>query len=90
MSDPRIGQWPDRTRSAGMYRSTCRIPAHLLAPGTYSLTFSAHIINQQTFEIQHDALTFDVAETGCIRFKRNDRREGVIMPVFDWEICRLS
>jgi lipopolysaccharide transport system ATP-binding protein len=88
--DSDTGKWPDRIRPTGTYRSVCRIPAHLLAPGTYFLTFSAHIINQQTYEIQHDALAFEVSDTGCIRAKRNDRRGGVIMPIFDWEICRLS
>jgi homopolymeric O-antigen transport system ATP-binding protein len=88
--DSDTGNWPDRSRPAGMYSSVCRIPRHLLAPGTYFLTFSAHIINQQTYESQADALAFEVAETGCIRAKRNDRRNGIITPVFDWEITRLA
>jgi hypothetical protein len=87
--DSDTGSWPDRVRPVGLYRSVCRIPAHLLAPGTYFLTFSAHVINQQTYEIQYDALAFEVAETGCIRTKRNDRRNGVITPIFDWTISRL-
>jgi lipopolysaccharide transport system ATP-binding protein len=81
--------WPSRTRPAGTYRSVCHLPGHLLAPGTYSLSCAAHIINQQTFDMVQDGLAFEVAETGCIRFKRNDRRHGVIMPVFDWEISRV-
>jgi homopolymeric O-antigen transport system ATP-binding protein len=88
--DSDTSDWPDRTRPAGVYRSTCTVPAHLLAPGTYFLTVAAHVINQQTFDSQHDVLAFDVAETGCIRTKRNDRRVGVVTPVFDWEIARLS
>jgi lipopolysaccharide transport system ATP-binding protein len=86
--DSDTGDWPERTRQPGTYRSSCAIPGHLLAPGTYSLTFAAHIINQQTFDFVQDALTFEVAETGCIRFKRNDRRDGVIMPVLPWTIRR--
>jgi hypothetical protein len=88
--DSDTAHWPDRTRAPGLYRSTCRVPAHLLAPGTYFLTFAAHVVNQQTFDMQHDALTFEVAETGCIRTKRNDRRVGVITPVFDWTIDWVS
>jgi lipopolysaccharide transport system ATP-binding protein len=88
--DSDTADWPERIRPAGSYRSVCRVPGHLLAPGTYCLTFSAHIINQQTFEAQFDALAFEVAETGCIRSKRNDRRNGIVTPVFDWTICRLS
>jgi lipopolysaccharide transport system ATP-binding protein len=88
--DSDTADWPDRTRAPGLYRSTCRVPAHLLAPGTYFLTFAAHVVNQQTFDMQPDALTFEVAETGCIRTKRNDRRVGVIAPVFDWTIDRVS
>jgi homopolymeric O-antigen transport system ATP-binding protein len=88
--DSDTGDWLGRTRPAGVYRSTCAVPAHLLAPGTYFLTVAAHVINQQTFDSQHDALAFEVAETGCIRTKRNDRRVGVVTPVFNWEIARLS
>lgn len=88
--DSDTGTWPDRTRPPGRYRSVCTVPAHLLAPGTYFLTFAAHIINQQTFDTQSDALTFEVAETGCIRTKRNDRRAGVVTPVLDWDIAKLS
>jgi lipopolysaccharide transport system ATP-binding protein len=84
--DSDTASWPGRTRPPGRYRSTCAVPAHLLAPGTYFLSFAAHIINQVTFELQHEALAFEIAETGCIRTKRNDRREGVIMPVLDWQI----
>jgi lipopolysaccharide transport system ATP-binding protein len=88
--DSDTGDWPEGSRRPGRYSSTCQVPAHLLAPGTYSLTFAAHIINQQTFDSHQDALAFEVAETGCIRFKRNDRRDGVTMPVLDWKIERLS
>jgi lipopolysaccharide transport system ATP-binding protein len=88
--DSDTAHWSGRNRPAGSYRSTCRIPRRLLAPGTYFLTFSAHVINQQTHEIQFDAMAFEVAETGCIRTKRNDRRNAVIMPVFDWTICRMD
>lgn len=84
--DSDTGDWPDRIRPAGRYRSICTVPAHLLAPGTYFLTFAAHVINQQTYDFQHDAVAFEVAETGCIRAKRNDRRAGVVTPVFDWTI----
>ena len=88
--DSDTGCWPERNRPPGKYRSISRIPAHLLAPGTYFLTFAAHIINQQTFETQHDVMAFEVAETGCIRLKRNDRRVGVVMPILDWQIDRIS
>lgn len=84
--DSDTGDWPDRTRPPGRYRSVCAVPPHLLAPGTYFLTLGAHVINQQTYDTQQDVLTFEVAETGCIRTKRNDRRPGVITPVFDWTI----
>jgi lipopolysaccharide transport system ATP-binding protein len=82
--------WGERARAPGLYRSTCHVPGHLLAPGTYFLTFAAHIINQTTFDFQPDAMAFEVSETGCIRTKRNDRRQGVVMPVLPWEIARQS
>jgi lipopolysaccharide transport system ATP-binding protein len=83
-------EWPTGIRTTGGYRAVCSIPGLLLAPGTYFLTFSAHVINQHTFEIQHDALAFEVNEAGCIRTKRNDRRNGVITPVLDWKTNQLS
>jgi lipopolysaccharide transport system ATP-binding protein len=79
--------WEGRTRPAGQFRSVCAVPGHLLAPGSYFLTLAAHVANQQTFEIFHDVLAFEVAVTGCIRTKRNDSRPGVITPVFNWEIA---
>jgi lipopolysaccharide transport system ATP-binding protein len=88
--DSDTGDWSGRARLAGSYRSTCRVPGHLLAPGTYFFTFAAHIINQTTFDCQADVMAFEVSETGCIRSKRNDRRNGVIMPVFDWDIKKIS
>jgi lipopolysaccharide transport system ATP-binding protein len=88
--DSDTATWPERTRRVGRYRSTCRFPAHLLAPGTYFLSFAAHIINQQTFDTVHDGLGFEIAEAGCIRFKRNDRRDGVVMPILDWDIAQMS
>jgi lipopolysaccharide transport system ATP-binding protein len=88
--DSDTAEWLDRTRPPGRYRSVCTVPSHLLAPATYTLTFAAHVINQQTFDTQHDALTFEVTEAGCIRTKRNDRRAGVITPVFDWKISKVS
>ncbi len=54
------------------------------------MTFGAHVINQQTFDTQHDVLSFDVTEAGCVRTKRNDRRAGVITPIFDWTINKVS
>jgi hypothetical protein len=78
--------WPERTRPPGKYRSHCRIPANLLSPGTYSVTFAAAIVNQQTFDSHADALAFEITDAGCVRMKRNDKREGVIMPVLAWQI----
>jgi lipopolysaccharide transport system ATP-binding protein len=88
--DSDTGDWPERSRPAGRYRSVCSVPAHLLSPATYAMTFAAHVINQQTYDMQPDALTFEVTDAGCIRTKRNDRRAGVITPVFDWQICKVS
>jgi lipopolysaccharide transport system ATP-binding protein len=84
--DKDTADWPGRGRPPGCYRSVCQVPGHLLAPGTYSLTAAAAIINQQTFDTQPDVLQFEIAEAGCIRTRLNDRREGVITPIFDWRI----
>jgi len=88
--DSDSADWPDRMRPPGRYRSTCQVPANFLAPGTYFLTFAAHVINQLTHETRHDALAFEVSETGCIRAKRNDRRQGLVTPVFGWDIARIG
>jgi lipopolysaccharide transport system ATP-binding protein len=81
---------PQPTRSPGLYRATCRVPSHMLAPGTYFVTIAAAIINQQTLDTHVDVLGFEVAESGCIRTRLNDRRVGVITPILDWQIERIN
>jgi lipopolysaccharide transport system ATP-binding protein len=76
----------ERTRPAGRYCSTCRFPAHLLAPNTYSVSLGAAIIGQQGLDYQPDVLRFEVTEVGNIRARRNDRREGVITPILEWRV----
>jgi lipopolysaccharide transport system ATP-binding protein len=88
--DSDTAEWPGRSRPAGKYRSLCRIPGHLLAPGSYSLTFGALIINQQVFDFHWDALSFEVSSVGCITTKRNHRRLGVIVPILDWQIRSID
>jgi lipopolysaccharide transport system ATP-binding protein len=72
-------------REPGTYRSTCRVPAHLLRPGRYAITIAAHIHQIRLLDFQENVLTFDVSDVG---FRLNKERLGVISPILDWVIER--
>jgi lipopolysaccharide transport system ATP-binding protein len=70
-------------RMPGVYSSTCKLPAHLLRPGVYSLTLAAHIPNVKILDLWESALGFEVLSVGG-SIKQN--RVGIIAPLLDWEL----
>jgi hypothetical protein len=74
-------------RSPGTYRSSCLVPRTLLKPGRYWLNLAAHIPNRKVFERRDHVLAFDVlpVEGGA-----TTDRLGLLSPVLNWEIRRLS
>lgn len=74
------------TRSAGVYRSRCVVPANLLNEGRFVVG-----VNASTFRIKryfHDehALTFNVDGTGAPGTQWAEARTGLVRPKLDWEI----
>ena len=69
-----------------LYRSICKIPAHLLKPGNYSLTIAAHIYRKRVLDLQKNIFTFMVSDVG---YKFNLERKGLINPVLDWVVEKV-
>lgn len=59
----------------------CEIPANLLSPGRYFVTFSEPTMSGNA--LHEGALSFTVSEQGSLVSR--DRRPGIIAPVLDWE-----
>jgi len=74
-------------RSPGTYVSSCMLPKTLLKPGRYWLSIGAHVPNGRRFAYEENVLAFDVVPSAG---GLNSDRLGVISPVLDWEIVKLS
>jgi len=68
-------------REPGLYVSACRVPSHLLAPGRYSVSLTAHIPRVKTLDVQRDAFSFDLTDVG---YRLNPDRKGVVRPILNW------
>jgi hypothetical protein len=85
--DTDMPEWKGRTREPGRYVAMCKVPAHLLKPGEYSVSAVSFIEYVKIIERQESVLTFDVSEVGyCL----NPGRLGVVSPVFEWEVTRTD
>jgi lipopolysaccharide transport system ATP-binding protein len=80
----RFGQPATRIRP-GRYRSRCRIPAHLLMPGTYHLLLAANNPKGNHFDLLERVLEFNVATVGSLA--GFDNRLGMIAPLLPWELA---
>ncbi len=78
--------WKGRARDAGLYRSTCTIPPHLLRPGRYLLSVGPGV-NVKVLTYHEHILSFDVSEVG---YHFNSDRSGVLTPLLNWEIDRID
>jgi lipopolysaccharide transport system ATP-binding protein len=74
-------------REAGRYLSTCNVPGALLRPGRYTLSISSRLHNGERWVAHDNLLSFDISHVGY-HFNRN--RLGVITPLLQWEVKRLS
>ena len=70
-------------RSPGIYRSTCRVPTHLLRPSRYAVTMAAHIHRVRVLDLRENVFTFDVSDIG---YKLNKERAGIVHPILEWVI----
>jgi lipopolysaccharide transport system ATP-binding protein len=73
-------------RDPGRYAARFAIPGHLLTPGTYSFLLSAHAINQRSYELIEQAVTFEVS--GVQSLVSQDGRLGVVAPLLAWQTQR--
>ena len=82
---------PGRTRPLfvrpGTYRSSCFIPKSLLKPGRYWLSIAAHVPNRKGLDRRDHVLAFDVVP---VEGSFNSDRLGLLTPVLEWEIQKLS
>jgi len=87
ITDP---HWHGRPFVSGLYRSVCRIPAHLLNDGVYRITVLvvrdlAHIVYWHD-----DAITFEVQDSAHGRGGYYGKWIGAVRPVLDWETMLVS
>jgi lipopolysaccharide transport system ATP-binding protein len=78
--------WKGIARDAGLYRSTCVVPPHLLGPGRYLLSVGPGV-NVKVLTYHEHVLSFDVSEVG---YDLNSDRSGVLTPLLKWEIDRID
>ena len=74
-------------REPGQYVSTCRIPGGLLKPGNYLFTVFSLIERVKFIEFYENVLALDVSMVG---YRLNDKRLGVVTPVFQWEVSEID
>ncbi len=74
-------------RSAGRYRSRCRIPADLLNEGRFVLGVNASVFRVRSFFTDEHALTFTVDGTGSPGSHWAEPRRGPIRPALTWEVA---
>jgi lipopolysaccharide transport system ATP-binding protein len=75
------------SRTTGDYISSCLLPKTLLKPGRYWLSIGAHVPNGRAIQYLENVLAFDVipVEGGL-----NSDRLGIVSPILEWEILKLS
>jgi homopolymeric O-antigen transport system ATP-binding protein len=80
--------WRDygTVRDCGRYVSRCRVPGGLLRPGRYALSIGA-CAPERRLVSHNNLLSFDVSSVG---FQFNENRQGIITPMFEWTVTRVS
>jgi lipopolysaccharide transport system ATP-binding protein len=69
-------------KEPGLYAAEFAIPAHLLAPGTYSVLVAAHLPGRVTYDLVEQAVTFEVVPSSSLASL--DGRWGVVAPLLQW------
>jgi lipopolysaccharide transport system ATP-binding protein len=85
--DTDLPEWKGRIREPGRYLATARIPACLIKPGRYYLSFASFIEGVKLIEHLEGAVSFDVSAVG---YTFNPNRWGVVAPLLEWKVCRLT
>jgi lipopolysaccharide transport system ATP-binding protein len=77
-------------RSAGVYRSRCRLPADLLNEGRFVLGVNASSFRIRSYFTDEHALPFSVDATGAPGSQWAERRRGPVRPALEWEIAEAA
>jgi lipopolysaccharide transport system ATP-binding protein len=85
--DTDLPEWKGCVREPGLYVATAQIPACLIKPGRYYLSFASFIEGVKLIEHLEGAVAFDVSAVGYT-FQPN--RWGIIAPVLDWKVSRFN
>lgn len=72
-------------RTPGDYKIRCKIPAHLLNTGEYTISLDAEIPKVKELVRIEGALSFTVEQTGAVGSHMSEDRQGVIRPKLNWE-----
>jgi lipopolysaccharide transport system ATP-binding protein len=81
-------EWWDKPQPAGLYRSVCTVPGHLLNESRYSVSIFIVTNMARHDVVLHQAISFQT-------YDRNPHREyrgtlaGVVRPLFDWKTEHL-
>jgi lipopolysaccharide transport system ATP-binding protein len=82
--------WHGRAFPGGPFRSTCRIPAHLLPDGRFDVSAILWANNYTVYHREDFVVEFEVHESGVIRNDYFGDWLGVVRPLLDWQTERLE
>jgi lipopolysaccharide transport system ATP-binding protein len=95
VQDNQSSSWRDKPRPAGVHRSRCRVPPHLLNEGRISVLAALATPPTTVHGIERDAICIDVLDDmDSTRGARGDyTREwpgGAVRPLLEWSFEQLS
>jgi lipopolysaccharide transport system ATP-binding protein len=74
----------------GRYRASCFIPPTYLRSGRYWIDLGSSIPGIQMLDEVHNAIAFEVVDSGSVEFKLSQGRRGVIAPILRWHADRIN
>jgi len=74
-------------REPGKYHSEFVVPAHLLAPGLYTITLFATLLGHLMYDKVFRIITLEILTTGSVD-PTSRRHRGVIAPLITWHTTR--
>jgi len=74
----------------GTYRIRIALPAHFLAPGSYSCTVAVHRPTMEALDLWADAFSFSIEEEGSDLWRYHGFPYGNILVRFPWDVSRST
>jgi lipopolysaccharide transport system ATP-binding protein len=74
----------------GTYRVKVALPAHFLAPGSYSCTVAVHRPSMEMLDLWSDAMTFSIEEEGSDLWRYKGLPYGDILVRFPWDVSKVG